>query len=73
MTLWTIYDHPRDHPEHFVVRGWDIAMGTSGPVAVPRARQTLFTTLDAARAAMGGRACLGRSDGDDACIVETWA
>jgi hypothetical protein len=27
LNIWTIYDHPKDYPEHFVVRRWKIETG----------------------------------------------
>jgi hypothetical protein len=70
LTQYVIYDHPRDHPEHFVVRPWDIQAGG----AVAREAAGLFRDLDKARAycAQFGLVCIGRQDGDDPTIVETW-
>lgn len=70
LTQYVIYDHPRDHPEWFVVRPWDIAMGECRP----RLAAGLFHELDAARAwcEQLGLVCIERQAGDDACIVEVW-
>src|SRR5690606_2009018 len=46
LTQYVIYDHPRDHPEYFVVRPWDIEAGE----AVPRLAAGLFGELAKARA-----------------------
>lgn len=71
MQGWTIYDHPLDHPEHFVVRRWWIESGNPNPV---HSRETLLcATLDAARQAVPPWAhCVGRQTEDDPVIVETW-
>ncbi len=65
--IWVIYDHPRDFPDHFVVR---IAWGlVKSPVA------QLAPTLEAARriAWKGGASfCLGRDSTDDPAIAESW-
>lgn len=69
LDLYTIYDHPADHPDHFVVRRWEV--GPTGVVATSDV--TLHATLDAAREAIPPYlACLHRYDDDDPVIVETW-
>ena len=65
--IWTIYDHPLDQPEHFVVRVW---WGI-----LPDPAGYLFATLDAAREWIeqeGGSVKLMRNAGDDRVIVESW-
>ena len=75
ITQYAIYDHPRDFPQHFVVRPWDIVRGRPPE---PRLVRVLFEELDAARSwcAQHGCACIGRSDGadetDDEAIIEVW-
>lgn len=71
MKLWTIYDHPKDHPEHFVVRAWTVINGEMFAELV----HERFDSLNAARNVMraAGRKLLGREPDDDPCIVETWA
>lgn len=65
--MWTVYDHPKDYPLHFVVRRW---YGTvaDGPAL-------LHHTLAAARqyiAEHGGCVRLLRDPWDDPVIIETW-
>lgn len=68
MMLWTIYDHPDDYPEHYVVRQYEVA---SGEVVAHGA--TLFNTLKEARASVQrGRVSIARHLDDDPKIVETW-
>lgn len=65
--MWTVYDHPKDYPHHFVVRRWygvtreDLA--------------ALCNTLVEARehiAVQGGCMNFGREKWDDPVIIETW-
>lgn len=68
LSQYTIYDHPRDYPEGFVVRRWDIS--ADGPVA---GQAQTAPTLEAARAKIPvGLVCMVPSAGDDPVIVETW-
>ena len=48
MTTYTIYDHPADYPEWFVVRRWFMVRGVREPV--PDGVALLVTTVEAARA-----------------------
>jgi hypothetical protein len=65
--MWTIYDHPRDYPKHFVVRRW---YGL-----IPDGEPMLCDTLTAAReyiAEQGGCVPIARDATDDPVIIETW-
>lgn len=71
LTLWTIYDHPRDFPRHYVVRGFDILPGGE------RARPIvcLYDSLTDARHdchAHGASGFFSPSPDDDPVILETW-
>lgn len=68
LVMWTIYDHPTDHPDHFVVRSWALRADRASP------REALLApTLTAARALVpGGLYCLPRDPLDDAKVIETW-
>ena len=69
LSLWTIYDHPTDMPDGFVVRRWQITKG--GAVPDPEAR--LAMTLEEARTLIPpGLYRLERVAEDDPKIVETW-
>jgi hypothetical protein len=71
LPMWVIYDHPRDFPEHFVVR-----MQCSGaPPFGSRVASiaVLCRTLEEARAQVPIYCSLfGRDPADDPVIVETW-
>jgi hypothetical protein len=69
MSQWVIYDHPRDYPDQFVLRRWDII----GSNIVPTDEVALAKTLPEIRTKVpGGLYCLERFADDDACIVEVW-
>jgi hypothetical protein len=70
LEMWTVYDHPKDHPDSFVARRWTI-----GPnLAIPTDDWIEETTLEELRERMieAGRVCIRRSLEDDPAIVETW-
>ncbi len=71
LSMWTIYERPRDHPDGYVARKWDIVPGTSEPV--PTMIAFGAPTLEAVRSLLpAGLTRLPRSGGDDPAIVETW-
>lgn len=73
LCLMTIYAHPRDYPEGFVLRCWRVGGGRVAPEPMPGAH--LCGSLDEARELavnMGGAGPIPRMPGDDPCIVETW-
>lgn len=68
----TIYEHPRDYPDHFVARVWKI-----GPSITESGEIRLADTLDEARQSVFALAphadfCMERSPEDDPTIIETW-
>ncbi len=70
--IYTIYDHPSDFPNSFVVKRWvDFAGGT--PV---QDEEFLITSLDleSCRDIMHAKGLynLGRDNTDDHTIIETW-
>jgi hypothetical protein len=66
LTLWTIYDHPKDHPDEIVARRHEMPGGpTENKIG-----GDLELLRDVFRQA--GLHCLPRHEGDDAKIVETW-
>src|SRR5258708_31588843 len=69
LSMYTIYDHPLDYPDHFVVRRWEIGASTTTPTDDVQ----LARTLEGARQLVPvGCAPLPRHEADDATIVETW-
>ena len=69
LEFWTIYDHPSDYPEHFVVRCYYLR----GAVALSSAEVKLAATLEEARRFIPREAsCVGRDPTDLPVVVETW-
>ena len=64
--IWTIYDHPLDHPRWFVVRVWygEVPGEMCLRVDLNMARKAAWT--------MGASVILARDEHDDAKIVESW-
>ena len=66
MESWTIYDHPDDYPDHYVLRKFIGEQGT----------EVFFTSdhIEPLRAIVAGMGLVKfrRMPNDDASIVETW-
>jgi len=71
MSMWTIYDHPTDHPDFFVARRWVVPRG--GP-PIPTKDMVTGDTLESLRRLLRdfGLISIGRCATDDPVIVETW-
>lgn len=68
LDMFVIYDHPKDHPDCYVVRRWAYA-----PRFVATNEAKLATTLERAREHVPRGHCrVPRSPGDDPVIVESW-
>ena len=72
LTLWVVYDHPRDLPEWYVVRGQEV--GSDGSVTPHAEPEMLVTDLDTIRNEMRRRGLsrLPPNAADDPKIVEVW-
>jgi hypothetical protein len=70
LSIWVIYDHPRDYPHAFVARR-HIAYG---PNAGPTDDVVVNEKLLVVRKAMQRRflTCMPRFPDDDPMILETW-
>jgi len=69
ISQWVIYDHPRDYPDKFVMRRWEIGRG----LVMATDDMALADTLEEARAQVpAGRYRLEREADDDPVIVEMW-
>lgn len=64
--LWTIYDHPKDHPDFFVARRY---LGET-PSTVTLAHTEIEQLRELFR--LQGMICMPRDPSDDPVIVETW-
>lgn len=71
LNIWTVYDHPTDFPDNYVVRR---AETLTAPEPILTGDILLFTDLEVLRETMltCGLVCLTRNDGDDPVILETW-
>ena len=70
LSIWTIYEHPGDYPDGFVVRKFDIVHGKTEPVP-----SIAFgaPTLETARSLLpAGLRRLPRAETDEPQIVESW-
>ena len=72
LSMWTIYDHPRDHPDAFVARRFEI--GSNGPGPMPTIDVIITGELERLRESfqLAGLVVMQRSEEDDSKIVETW-
>lgn len=69
--MWTIYDHPKDYPDHFIARKWSVGTKKDEPEATDEI--IARATLDEVRSVLPlGLYCIGRKPEDDPCIVEVW-
>lgn len=68
LTIWTIYDHPKDYPEFIVVRPLKVERGLvrPGPALICK------TLEDARKMIPLGLVRVRRAPHDDPCIVECW-
>ena len=66
LSIWTIYDHPKDLPDFFVARRFEIDKPTEDVIVA--------SYLDTLRERMvdKGLTRIYRSEDDDPVIVETW-
>lgn len=65
LRTWTIYKHPFDHPDKYVVRGWT----NSTP---DKEAQVADTLAEARELIPVGLTRFPRKPEDDPVIVETW-
>jgi hypothetical protein len=66
--IWTIYDRPKDCPDHVVLRRWYVTAGSTRPGPCE-----LFDTIQEARLRLPrGLFNMRRQDGDDPKIAESW-
>ena len=66
LSLWTIYDHPRDYPRSYVARRFELDQPTGEHMVSPDIASLRDEMM------RRGLTCLMRDPTDDACIVETW-
>ncbi|MDR3554756.1 MAG: hypothetical protein P4L55_08370 [Syntrophobacteraceae bacterium] len=70
LPLWVVYDHPADHPDHYIARKFlitNFAVEPTTRCAQSRRLQVLQTALQ-----RKGLTRLARDISDDPVILETW-
>lgn len=70
LSIWTIYDHPKDFPGGYVARRWDVTPVGSKPTC----EHIYSDDLEQLRDEMATRmlTCIPRQDLDDPVILESW-
>ena len=70
LSMWTVYDHPKDFKDHYVARRHETSSGQS----IATFDVVLSKDLEVLREAMlyCGLICMTRDPNDDPNIVETW-
>lgn len=68
--MWTIYDHPRDYPEGYIARRWDVE--ASRVLATDIVLRS--DSLELLREQMEDMElfCIPRSESDEPQVLETW-
>lgn len=69
LVIWTVYERPKDFPESYVARLWEVT--ADGPKAT---ENVVIGSLEDVRATLRDMHLtrLARADGDDPVILETW-
>lgn len=70
LRIWTIYDHPKDFPDTFVVRPHDLLAGGIIEYSEGYACPDIEVLREHMRAM--GLTCIPRRPEDDPVIVESW-
>lgn len=65
LNIWTVYDHPKDHPQGYIARCFELDQPTN---------VTIAGELDTIRECFErcGLICMPRAPSDDPVIMETW-
>lgn len=70
LSMWTVYERPRDYPEHYVARRWE---NVGGREPVPTTDVFVAASLAEVRALLPpGLHCIPRFPDDQPVIVEIW-
>lgn len=74
LCMWTVYRHPADYPDAWVVRRWRVRGERKPAAAEPDAKPwAVARSLEDARQTIPkGLVCLNRTPEDDPVVVETW-
>lgn len=71
LRIWTIYDHPSDFPDYFILRPHDVL---PGGIVVENGEGYACPDIEVLREHMRGMGltCIPRRPEDDPIIVESW-
>jgi hypothetical protein len=71
LNIWTIFDHPHDHPNMVVARRFEVEQGNSEPVSTQDVR--LGSSVEEVRRLLPpGLSRIPRDPGDSPGVVESW-
>lgn len=70
LSIWTIYDHPRDRPDQYIARRFEIVSG--GARATDDTIESPHLHLIRESLILQGLTPINRSPGDDPNIIESW-
>lgn len=69
MNIFVLYRKPKDYPDKFVLRRWEVGDGTVEPKEIVGIADT---SVDAQKAIPPGMTATGRYAADDPVIVGVW-
>ena len=72
LSMWTIYDHPKDYPTYFVARRWRIARDRSEPIPTDDVLFSLTYEFIELVMRQRGLTKIERCPSDDPVIKEVW-
>jgi hypothetical protein len=71
LSMWTVYYRPRDNPDKWVARRFEIGGGWPDPL--PTNDMFVADTLEELRALLPpGLTCIPRNPGDHPVVIESW-
>lgn len=70
--MYTLYNHPRDFPDHWVIRAWRVERGDPEPKPDPDVLLFETASLAIEWADSRGLTMLDRQPDDDPCIACTF-
>jgi hypothetical protein len=71
LNVWTIYDHPKDFPDTYVARRFEVGKGRELPIVT---NDTVQGELQIVRESFRrcGLTCFTRNEQDEPQIIESW-
>lgn len=70
LSLWTVYDHPKDFPHGYIARRWEVTPAGATPTGdiITNPSLELMRVMMEAQ----GLSCLPRQEDDDPAVLESW-